>query len=228
MIILTALSEIVISVLLRIKQNSQFLSRKILLNIGFIVSCLIIILMPIFAIITKNDLICIWWNPINFIPYIFSSMIIIDESSQDLNISSSSQISSKIKSRIILFTFLWLISTILEWSFLNQPEIFAGPLPQYSRISSIFASCLLIYLSLVINIKNLPPLIQLLSYNSSGIYFTHRYFINKYFIVTLHKFFILEYFNLDLTNVVMFVIALVGSFTISSFLKRIPFLRSFI
>ena len=116
---------------------------------------------------------------------------------------------------------LWLLSTILEWGFFNQPDIFSFPLPQYSRISSVFASFLLIYVSLIIYI--IPPrFVQEVSAKSSGIYFVHKYFVNKYSIGFLRE--ALPIFP-SFVNLIIFIFGLISSFVIASLLKHIKILR---
>ena len=116
---------------------------------------------------------------------------------------------------------LWMLSTAVEWAFLNHPDIFNFPLPQYTRISCIFASFLLVYLSLMIY-KIPPQFVQNISDESSGIYFVHKYFINKYSIGFLRE--ALPTFA-SFINVIIFIFGLICSLVIASLLKRIKFLR---
>ena len=120
-----------------------------------------------------------FWNPINFIPYIFSASILTQLHQNWFTNSEQKVIKYAHKMKIAigcLFSIYGLLSW-LEWQFLNIPEIFGYTLPIYSRPSLVFGSSALIMLGFLITSKP-PHIIKIISQESLGIYVMHVYFLH--------------------------------------------------
>lgn len=112
-----------------------------------------------------------YWNPLNFIPYIFSSLIIYEFSKNEMFLAST----KKTRTISISFSILFILLSIVEWLWLYDPKA-QFLLPPYSRISLVIGSSLILYLSL--KIKHKPPgFLLLISSYSLGIYCIHFNFI---------------------------------------------------
>lgn len=209
----TTISELFIRLMSRLKPQARIVWIRGLL----FVSCLIIVLLSAVAVLTEKGELCIWWNPINFLPYTFSSMILYNDFNRNEIIFSH----PRIRCKLFFFSFIWLLSSALEWSFLNRPDIFGFALPQYSRISSVFASLLLIYTALLI-FRHTPVWVKQISTKSSAIYFIHRYFINRYSIGMLQD--LIPAFS-SIASVIVFVFGAITSFAIAHLMQRIKALR---
>jgi surface polysaccharide O-acyltransferase-like enzyme len=181
----------------------------------FAIFCLFIAILPAIALHTQNHLITEWWSPLNFLPYGFAAAIVLGDF--QLGISQQS-----VKLKLIALLCLYLIFAVLEWKYLNYPEFFGLELPQYSRLSLVFGSSILMYLALMVD--NQPnEWVRQLSDNSAGIYFTHRFIVNKYSINLLAP-----HLGLGLNNLAIFVLGLSTSFMISLLLRRVKVLRAFV
>jgi len=112
-----------------------------------------------------------YWNPLNFIPYIFSSLIIYEFSKNGMFLAST----KKTRTISISFSILFILLSIVEWLWLYDPKA-QFLLPPYSRISLVIGSSLILYLSLKIKHKPQGFLLLISSY-SLGIYCIHFNFI---------------------------------------------------
>jgi peptidoglycan/LPS O-acetylase OafA/YrhL len=161
-------------------QKKNQINSEAISYILLILSCGIVFILPLiqislgenFSILTK---VC---NPLNFLPYIFSSFLISKSLSQKQIDDNYNLNYLKILFLIILFFCFFFI----EWQYFNQPIIWGDGLfkkqglPVYSRVSLVLCSWLVALISL--KLTSPPPLImKILSDFSFGIYCLHIFFI---------------------------------------------------
>lgn len=173
LIILTTLAEIVASIL------KECNSKKLYYSLLFAISCLVLFLLPIIRIYFNGKFsnLTIFWNPLNFLPYVFSSFIIFDDVTKS-NFQSKAQRSRK---RYLLVA-VFLIFCIFDWQFTNhfkfwyESSVDQIPLPTYSRLSLVFGAMLITQESLRYFSKP-PAIIELISNYSLGIYCVHIFLL---------------------------------------------------
>lgn len=156
------------------------------------------------------------YNPLNFLPYLFTASITVQEFYQgDLQKQDS-----YLNKRLWSLFFLFLIFTLLEWVLLKN-------LLHYSRLSLVFGSWLLLYLALIS--KQKPTyIISLVSNLSLGIYVIHL-FLTHIFWIEFPNFSNITFdFLPRLYVIVRFVIVLVSSIAITYLLKKTKFLNKFV
>jgi len=140
--------------------------QSIYVNLFFLFSCVIILIMAIASIEYNIPYLGAYYNPINFLPYIFLAIII-----KRRNLINKLQITP-------IYIILFLLGTffsILEWKYLRS-EIFwkvnnYNFIP-YTRISLVFYTCF-IFLLFVRNIKKTNQVVNYLAENSLIIYLLH-------------------------------------------------------
>ncbi|MDX2212475.1 MAG: acyltransferase [Oculatellaceae cyanobacterium bins.114] len=111
-----------------------------------------------------------YWSPINFIPYIFTSFLIANEFKQKKVTFKD----PKFKLKIAFLGFCFLVATVTEYHYLYDPEMWRYLLPPYNRVSLVFGSSLILYLSLLPQ-PSVPQIIKCLSDLSLGIFCIHSY-----------------------------------------------------
>jgi surface polysaccharide O-acyltransferase-like enzyme len=159
--------------------NHKFLiDRKHSIYIQSILLCLstiVIIGLNVMAIVTDKDIFSTVWNPICFIPYIFSSSILTVLDRADRLKLSNYVYSQRFLFISILFTLFILLSS-LEWNLTSFPAIQNDTelLPMYARVSLVFGSFVVCYCALLFKQKP-SMLIRSASQASLGIYVMHRY-----------------------------------------------------
>lgn len=193
-------------------------SKKILTAYVFLVSsCFLVFLFPIIDIILGNELLTAVINPLNFLPYVFTTAIII----QEFNQGKLNTLNSFLKLKLVGLLALFFVLTILEWLlFKDFPH--SRLFPHYSRLSLIVASTLFLYLALLTS-QRIPTVVSLLSRCSLGIYGFHIFFID--YIPLIGKF---TEASPALVTVFKFFIALTGSIILTLIFKKINKLKSFV
>jgi surface polysaccharide O-acyltransferase-like enzyme len=176
---ITALAELFAFYIENNDTNNQ-INNQVISYIFLIFSCVILLLLPLIQILLggKFPILTDVYNPLNFIPYIFSSFLISKSLLQKKIDSNYNPNNPQIWSLIILlFCFF-----VIEWRYFNQPIIWGWGvankegLPTYSRVSLVLCSWLVTLISL--RIRHLPPLIiKIISDFSLGIYCLHIFLI---------------------------------------------------
>jgi surface polysaccharide O-acyltransferase-like enzyme len=187
------------------RKNSIYIQSMLLC-----VSLIVIICLDVMAIITDKDIFSAVWNPICFIPYIFSSSILIV-----LDRDNQSKLSTYFYNRrflfiSILFTIFLLLSS-LEWHLTSFPAIQndAELLPMYARVSLVFGAFITCYC--VILHKGKPSnLIREISQESLGIYVMHRYMLQ-----------FIQYLNYSVGFVLNPVVGIVFAVTIPMLISKL-------
>jgi len=169
--------------------NNYNLNKEIICYLLLIFSCIIVILLPLSKIFFGEtfDILPQVYNPLNFIPYIFSSFLISNYLLKNkINQSNDNNI-YQIWTKIFLLI-LFVVFSVLEWKYLNYPLLWGwssatdNALPIYSRVSLVFGAWFITLISLKVSSE--PPVgIKLLSDLSLGIYCLHLFFIFLFLIL---------------------------------------------
>jgi hypothetical protein len=117
------------------------------------------------------------YNPLNFAPYIFTAAITAQEYEE-----GKLQVFNKfIKQKVICLLGLALMFFILEWILTSNRfliQVDQAPLDHYMRLSLLFGSWSLLYISLLSKPK-VPAIVKFVSNLSLGIYGFHVFFVFK-------------------------------------------------
>jgi surface polysaccharide O-acyltransferase-like enzyme len=206
--------------------SKYFLVRKHSFRIQLILlltSLLVLVFVSLYTLETHAVVFSAYWNPVCFIPYIFSASIlaiIIDENTE-------SELTKYLCNKRFLFLFILFSSFILlswlEWQIFNAPTIFGGYLlPPYARPSLVIGSFLLCYCAILYQGKS-SNLVDELSQESLGIYLLHGYvlFLIELLVSRLQT---LHFFQLSMgiifNPIVRVIFAVLLSFFISKALKN--------
>lgn len=174
LIFLTTIATIIITLLKKTEKTS-----KLIISYGLLFfSCVLTFSLSVTEIVVDavtddaktgivNSIssIAFWdYNPICFLPYLFTAFIVIQEFKEGKLNSWSSYVNLKLCVLLSLFIFF----TILEWHLFEK-------LLHYSRLSLVFCSWLLLYVALLSPLRA-PPAIKFISSCSLGIYGFHVFF----------------------------------------------------
>ena len=187
---------------------------KSYIGILFVISLMLILLYPFFN-----------WNfrnPVNFLPYIFSS-ILLTANNKFLQ-----------KKYILSYFILWVTWSAIDWvliPYYNSNRVSGLIMPDYSRISLVFGSIFMISISL----KFRGPVINVVKYISEfslGIYCLHRTFpqllLNSFEKLGFHYDFAFLHKVPDSYNFFPFIFALITTFLIVLSLKKVPFILRYV
>jgi hypothetical protein len=142
---------------------------------------------------------------------VFTTAIAVQEIKQGKLNRITPSIQLKLWGLLVLF----LTFTILEWNLFEK-------FPQYSRLSLVFGSWLLLYLALLSAQKS-PPIIQFLSGCSLGIYGLHVFF-------TDHTLFLESTSEIvpGTGPLIRFLVGLLGSIALTLIFRKVKFLKAFV
>ncbi|MBD2202763.1 acyltransferase family protein [Calothrix sp. FACHB-1219] len=221
---LTALAELFVSYLESNQKDNQ-INSEVISYVFLIFSCTIVFVLPLIQISLGEEFsgLTVVFNPLNFIPYIFSSFLISKSLSQKPIDSNYNLNNPQIWSLITLyFSFLF-----IEWQYFNQPIIWGWGvankegLPIYSRVSLVLCSWLITLISF--KITSSPPwIIKLISDFSLGIYCLHIFFI--LIIIRLFP----EQAYPDYVNYLIFFGLLVVTIPITKLMRKFPIFQDII
>ncbi|NJM74985.1 MAG: hypothetical protein HC852_03425 [Acaryochloridaceae cyanobacterium RU_4_10] len=124
-----------------------------------------------------NSLIKWDYNPLNFLPYVFTAAI----TAQEYNDGKLQTFNKFVKQKILYLAALALIFFALEWTLTSNRlliQVDQAPLDHYMRLSLLFGSWSLLYIALLSKTR-VPAMIKLVSNLSLGIYGFHVFFIFK-------------------------------------------------
>ncbi|MTJ08490.1 acyltransferase [Anabaena sp. UHCC 0204] len=215
LLLITSLAELFAII---IDQNQ--VKSEIIAYTGLIISCLIVFLLPLSTIFLGQEFYDLSqsFNPLNFIPYIFSSFLITN------NLENKPEVNNNYKQILILI----IISSSLvfmEWQYISQPLLWGGitgnSLPVYSRLSLVFSAWLITLISLNISY---PPhhIFKSLSNLSLGIYCLHS------FLYLL----LLKVIGMSPSQpyliIIIFLIVILLSVLLTNIFKKIPLFQDYI
>jgi len=198
----------------KIKLNSVKLSYLLLF-----LSCVLIFCFPLIDIyFNKKEVFTYVANPLNFLPYVFTAKIVAQEFISNKLKKLTSSLSINLS---LLFAFC--VSLIIfEWIFLKDLPHYSRLFPNYSRISLVFVSFFLLYIS-VLSTRSVPTIINFISKYSLGIYGFHIFFID--YVVLFDN---LSPLLPSLITITKFVIALLGSIVLSLVFKKFKLTKEFV
>jgi len=157
------------------------------------------------------------YNPLNFLPYVFTTAIAI----QEYKLGSLSRRNSRLRLKLLILTVLFSVFTMLEW-------LSSQSLLHYSRLSLVFGSWILLYLA-VLSERAVPKDVQFISGCSLGIYTLHLFFAYGLFENP-----VLAVFNpasqssLNLIILFQFGVTLLASIGLTMLFRRVKFLKGFV
>lgn len=148
----------------------RFLTQLILM----LTSLFFLIFISLYTLATQRFVLSAYWNPLCFVPYIFSASIlaIIDE---NIEISLAKYFHKKRMLFIFILFSIFIFLSWLEWQIFNVPSAFDGYLlPPYARPSLVIGAFLVCYCAILYKGQS-PSLINDLAQESLGIYLLHGY-----------------------------------------------------
>jgi hypothetical protein len=168
------------------------------------------------------------YNPINFLPYVFTSAITVQEYQE----GKLAQVTKFLQRKLYVLLSLTLMFFALEWILTSKGiliQLDQGLLNHYLRLSLVFGSWLLLYLA-IISKRQVPSIVKFLSDCSLGIYgfhvfFTYKNLLNVDTIPVIGNLF--QAFPV-LGILVTFSITLLGSIALTLLFKRVKILRQFV
>ena len=161
-----------------------FINKRYLLGIkhSFLIqtvlllsSLLILMSMSFATLMTQKVEFSAYWNPMCFIPYIFSSSLLAISDNRTQVIERPSCFTKRWFLVLVLFSFFLLFSWV-EWKTFNIPEIYGYLLPPYSRPSLVIGSLLAVYCAKLYRGKT-PAWVRGISQESLAIYLLHNYIL---------------------------------------------------
>lgn len=194
------------------------------------ISCILIFSFSIIGLITTNDpsdkqmtflsvfsSIAQWnYNPLNFLPYIFTAAIVV----QELKEGKLRSITPQFRFKLYILAALFLIFTLLEWYGLKN-------LLQYSRLSLVFSSWLLLYLALL-STRKPAAIITFISNCSLGLYAFHLLFTHVLFSDSKSILGTLAQISPGLEILIEFFIALAGSIVLTLVFQKTKWVKNFV
>ncbi|MFB2837470.1 acyltransferase family protein [Floridanema evergladense] len=115
------------------------------------------------------------YTPVNFLPYVFTSII----TAQEYKEGKLAQVTTFLRLKLYGLLGLTLFFFTIEWVLTSNGlliQVDQAPLDHYLRLSLVFGSWLLLYLGIVLK-PQVPAIIAFLSSCSLGIYGFHVFFI---------------------------------------------------
>jgi len=205
--------------------NQQKYLKPVKINhVLLINSALVVLLLPIAYIYKyqQSPALILYWNPLNFLPGVFSSYWVFQHYNQQPNYNKNSLLIS-----LLILILFYLFFACIEWQYLyyNQEDMWLGgyQLPTYTRLSLFFGSWSLLLAGLMYSAK--PPLIiKILSKYSLGIYCLHI-FLNGVMDKILTP--IWAKHNL-INDVISLVIVVPAAILLTKFLRRYKFFHNLI
>ncbi|MEG4507038.1 acyltransferase family protein [Microcoleus sp. F6_B4] len=179
LLLLTTFAELFAFYSEKVKINNELICYSAL-----IFFCIIVFLLPLSVIFFGKEfaILAQHFNPLNFVPYVFSSFIIKNDLSKT-QLNNFFYFNKKNISILILF----IVFAIFEWKYLDSPLLWNGfredflptdsedALPVYSRLSLVFGAWSIALISLKVTSE--PHfIVKLFSDLSLGVYCLHSFF----------------------------------------------------
>ncbi|MBD2138847.1 acyltransferase family protein [Anabaena sp. FACHB-1237] len=172
LLFMTMLAELVVMLIEKTRIQAEFIIYP-----GLILSCITVFLLPLIPEIigTQFKTIVEVANPLNFIPYVFSSFLITQCLIKKKQANDTYQINYL---QIFVLLFMIVIFIFIEWKFFSKPFVWEDhkhfSLSVYTRLSLVFSAWLVTLVSM--KISSIPqPIIKLFSDLSLGIYALHTF-----------------------------------------------------
>jgi len=226
---ITAISEFVVFLLRKIDNIS--LKNRFLYS-SLLVSCVLVFMFSVLrlldtsvegttGLIKSASNFAKWaYNPLNFLPYIFTTAIVFEEfHAGQFNEEFIFGI-NKLKIKLCVLLSMFLMFSVLEWSFTND-------LLNYSRLSLVFGSWLLLYLALL-SASKVPLIIQFISGCSLGIYTFHLFFTHSLFTIYPNILTPLLRSSPILAVLLEFFVALTSSILLTLLFRKFKLLKGFV
>jgi Acyltransferase family len=156
------------------------------------------------------------YNPLNFLPYIFTAAIVADEFDRGELTSMTPELKFKLWSLFCLF----LTFTLLEWSLLDR-------LMHYSRLSLVFGSWLLLDLALL-STRTVPTPVRFISEHSLGLYALHLFFTHIILASQPNSLSFLSDLIPGLNILIEFLLVICGALMLTFLMKKIGWLKSLV
>lgn len=199
---------------LNYKFQPNLISQVLLL----LLSSIFLYVLCYLSILTGNPIFCVYWNPLNFLPYIFSASIINNLTGKH----GDSYLICQPYTLYLTLLFFYILLSILEWHYLSLPLYKPYNLPPYTRFSLVIGSNLIILLALNFK-RKAGSYISSLSKNTQGIYLTHAYVIDFISFTPLSSMFD-NNINSFIRSCIVFIIA----YFVSMNFKKLTLLKSII
>jgi hypothetical protein len=156
------------------------------------------------------------YNPISFLPYIFTAFI----ATQEFNEGKLKSLTLSLKLKLCGLLFLYVMFSVLEWNLFEK-------LLHYSRLSLIFGSWLLLYLG-ILSTRKVPGIVKFISTCSLGIYGFHVFFTR---VPALEQTNFIKNFLQTVPGLEIltgFLVTLIGSIALTLVFRKIRFLKNFV
>ncbi|MBW4694806.1 MAG: acyltransferase [Lyngbya sp. HA4199-MV5] len=168
------------------------------------------------------------YNPLNFLPYVFTAAITAQEYSEG-KLEGATKF---LRRKLYLLLGLTLFFFILEWVLTSNRlliQVDQAPLDHYMRLSLVFGSWLLLYLALLVKVTA-PSSIRFLSDCSLGIYGFHVFFTFKKPLPLSSLPVFGNFFQVFpvLQSLTAFFVTLFGSIALTLLFKKIKILNKFV
>lgn len=227
LILLSTLASLWLIFTKRLKETSKILAVNYLL---LFVSCLFVFSLsqaeavyaaiwgqPVPGFITSISNLIAWdYNPLSFLPYLFTAAIVAQEASE----KKLESWSRPLRLRSCGLLFLAILFSIWEW-YLFQERL------HYSRLSLVFSSWLLLYWG-ILTPRKAPAAVAFLSTCSLGIYGFHVFFTQHFDTIWSSQ--LQSIFKpVPLTwALVTLLLPLLGSIGLTLVFRRVKFLKNFV
>lgn len=155
------------------------------------------------------------YNPLNFLPYIFTAAIVVQEFKE----GKLDRFTPSLRLKLYGLLALFLAFVLLEWNFLNELN--------YTRLSLVFSSWLFLYLALL-STQKAPAIVKLISKCSLGIYTLHLFFTHVFFLQDRNLFGALSSLILGLDIFAEFLVVLILSIVLTLLFRKIKGLKKIV
>lgn len=137
----------------------------------FILSTVLVAILPLVSIATGDFLLSIIWNPINYLPYPFAAILLFHLSKSE---------APKIKPLyLVLAIFLFALAVAADWAIYINAGFFkvnTYAIPAYMRPSLVLLATGIVWWAINIQLKS-NPMIRFMSMNSLALYCLHPFFV---------------------------------------------------
>jgi len=227
LIFITVLAEVLVFLFRKVESISEKLKVAYFL---LVCSCILIFYLSIVGLLAGRaagqpeagvssfiSSLALWdYNPLNFLPYIFTAAIAV----QEFNLGKLNQLNRALKTKLGILLCLFLMFSTFEWIVLDD-------LLQHKRLSLVFGSWLLLYLALL-STQKVPAIVKFISSCSLGIYAFHVFFTSGLFLYNPKLLSAIAQISPQVEVLTKFLITLVSSIILTCLFRRIRILRYFV